>query len=132
MLLYDNDKNGLYGNSNNPCFLLSLSLSLFIVASVILLHLLIYMYCLSVYHDKTAFMHNRMTICFSCFQTKMNGMGKMYSFYEKYWITHNKDYTSINYDTVLPFNVVIKSILCKKKKIKCEKYSRLTIEYNAV
>lgn len=34
-----------------------LSLALFIVASVILLHLLIYMYCLSVYHDKTLFIH---------------------------------------------------------------------------
>ncbi len=45
----------------------------------------------------------------------MNGMGKMYSFYEQYWITHDKDYTSVNYDTVLPFNCVIKSILYKKK-----------------
>lgn len=31
--------------------------------------------------------NNTIIICFSSFQTKMNGMGKMYSFYEQYWIT---------------------------------------------
>ncbi len=60
-------------------------------------------------------MHNTIIIRFSSFQTKMSGMGKIYSFYEQYWITHNTDYTSSNYDTVLPFNFVMKSILCKKK-----------------